>query len=83
MPVLSFSLNGLRDILKLPPPDYLKIDVDGAEAEIIANCSFDNVKEILVEVGSDESQQTVRKILSKEFTLVDTDELIGSIDGCE
>ena len=80
IPVLSFSLDGLRTILKLPPPDYLKIDIDGAEAEIISNSFLGSVKEILVEVGSDESRDTVHKILSKEFKLVDTDELIGVRD---
>ncbi|OHA20658.1 MAG: hypothetical protein A2836_02250 [Candidatus Taylorbacteria bacterium RIFCSPHIGHO2_01_FULL_45_63] len=77
MPVISFSLNDLRSILKLPPPTYLKIDVDGAEAQILEGSSLDSVKEILVEVGSDESKDRVHQILSTSFKLVDTDDLIG------
>lgn len=77
LPVLSFSLDGLRDILKLPSPDYLKIDIDGREAAIVVHSSLDSVKEILVEVGSDESRTAVHRALEKNFIKFDEDELIG------
>lgn len=77
LPVLSFSLDGLIDILKLPPPDYLKIDIDGREAEIVENSSLNSVKEILIEVGSDESRERVRRALERHFEKFDEDELVG------
>ncbi len=77
LPILSFSLYGLRDILKLPPPDYLKIDIDGREAEVLENAPLDSVKEILVEVSSDESRERVRRVLEKDFVKYDEDELVG------
>lgn len=77
LPVLAFSLNGLRDILKLPSPDYLKIDIDGREADILENSALDSVKEILIEVGSDESKGRVHRTLEKNFVLFEEDELIG------
>ena len=77
LPVFSFSLRGLQDILKLSPPDYLKIDIDGQEADILAHGGFDSVKEILIEVSSDTSRDAVHRILEHSFRLFDEDALVG------
>ncbi|MDP2593102.1 MAG: FkbM family methyltransferase [bacterium] len=75
--LVAFSIDDLENILKLPPPEYLKIDVDGAETEIITNSSLHSVKEILVEIGSKTAEELIHKNLSVNFQLFDTDELIG------
>jgi hypothetical protein len=75
MQVMAMSLSGVQETFKLLPPDYVKIDVDGVEREIIENANFDNVKGVLVEVNSDESEGSVHNVLSKKFDRVAVDDL--------
>lgn len=77
LPVLSFSLAGLQKILMLPPPDYLKIDIDGSEADVLEHGGFGQVKELLIETSSAESERRVRAALQNDFAQTDIDELVG------
>ncbi len=77
LPVISFPLADLKKTLGIPPPDYLKIDVDGVEAGIIEHAALESVKEILVEPSSEESRARIASALEKDFSLVDIDELVG------
>jgi len=58
---IAISLDSLVDLLKLPLPDYIKIDVDGTESLILSgatNC-LGKVKEILVEVDLKNNSQII------------------------
>ena len=48
---VGFTMNDIAEILKLPYPDYVKIDVDGIEHLILkgGNKLLKNVKSVLVE----------------------------------
>ena len=65
---LTFKLDDLIELFKLPTPTHLKIDVDGLELAIIrgawATIRDSRVKSILVEVREDsrESQQIIRLV---------------------
>jgi FkbM family methyltransferase len=50
--VLAFSVDHFRDTYGLPPPDHIKLDVDGIEAEIIqgARRTLSSVTSVLIEV---------------------------------
>lgn len=65
---VATSLDSLSDLLGLPVPDYIKIDVDGLESIILtgAQKTLTNVKEILIEVDKSNIIQIadVERILS-------------------
>ena len=75
-PTIGFILDELISTLKLPLPDYLKIDVDGIEHFILegANKTLKNIKEIHIEINDDfNKQEKVCKELSLKsgFSLKD------------
>jgi FkbM family methyltransferase len=60
MNILSYKTNSLdfkniKQIYKLNEPDYVKIDVDGNEFQILKSLldNFENIKSILIEVNKD------------------------------
>jgi FkbM family methyltransferase len=63
-PVLSFRLDDLVSQIGLPAPTLLKIDVDGAEAPVLAGAPLTlaspALRSILVEVRHDLSEEIVR-----------------------
>jgi FkbM family methyltransferase len=65
---VSLSLDSLSDIVGLPTPAYIKLDVDGLESIILAGAqkSLAKVKEILIEVDKRNVSQIseVKNILS-------------------
>ena len=50
--VLKFALDDLIGVMALPQPNYLKIDVDGAEADVLegAIVCLKNVKSVFIEL---------------------------------
>ena len=65
---MAISLDSLSELLGLPVPDYLKIDVDGLESIILAGAqkTLTKVKEILIEVDKSNLSQIaeVKRILN-------------------
>jgi hypothetical protein len=65
---MAISLDSLSELLGLPVPDYLKIDVDGLESIILAGAqkTLTKVKEILIEVDKSNLSQVaeVKRILN-------------------
>ena len=56
---LGISMNDAKNFLKIPQPDYLKIDVDGIE-HLILKCGekiLSNTREVLIEVNERFEQQ--------------------------
>jgi len=53
--MLALSINDLVNIYKFPKPNYIKLDVDGIEFEILKGATdvFDTLKEILFEASID------------------------------
>jgi FkbM family methyltransferase len=62
-PVLTYRLDDLVDQFALPPPNHLKLDVDGAEAEVLrgATRSLQSgaLQTVMVEVNEDETDEVV------------------------
>ena len=56
---ICFTIDNLAEILKLPYPTHIKIDVDGLEAEVLQGASnaIENVKSILIEVDKNYESQ--------------------------
>jgi len=82
---LSFTIDQVVKDLKLPKPDFIKLDVDGIEQFILAG-GIDvlrSVKSILVEVNKDfiEQDQKVRTLLESngfvQQQIVETDKYSG------
>jgi FkbM family methyltransferase len=65
---VAIALDSLSELLNLPVPSYIKIDVDGLESIILAGAqkTLTNVKEILIEVDKNNITQIVdvERILS-------------------
>jgi FkbM family methyltransferase len=55
-PVLTFALDHLVEQFELPAPDYLKLDVDGAELVALQGAarSLAGVRSVMAEIGEDE-----------------------------
>ena len=66
---ISYNLDDLIRLLKLPSPRYLKIDVDGIENVILRGCqeAFKTIESILVENDSQNrnSESEIHSILKK------------------
>ena len=82
--VLSFSIDDFRKIFQLPAPTYLKIDVDGAEEEILYGATETlkdkNVHSILVEMIDRDAANSQRMSgFLKNYGLVEQKKL--SADG--
>lgn len=78
---VELSMDSLIEIFGLPNPEYLKLDVDGLESEILkgATKSLKTVKSILVEVNQKNNEQgkEIHKILEDmDFTQLES---IGSV----
>ncbi|CAM8427506.1 fkbM_fam, methyltransferase, FkbM family [Candidatus Methylopumilus universalis] len=65
--IFSFNTIGISadkaiDILNIPPPDYIKIDVDGIESLILEGGEnlLRNVKEVLIEINDDFETQYIQ-----------------------
>jgi FkbM family methyltransferase len=56
---IGFSIDAFRRLFDLPPPNYLKIDVDGTEAEILdgaaATLADPALRSVLIELEIDET----------------------------
>jgi FkbM family methyltransferase len=61
-----------RDI---PPCDVLKIDVEGAEADILQHMHLDDVSLIVVEYQNDENRRQIKERLEPQFRLEYEDEV--------
>jgi len=73
---IEISLDSLIEIFGLPSPDYIKLDVDGLESQILKGAvkSLERVRSILVEVDKKNTEQgeEIYKILEGlHFTKVD------------
>ncbi len=66
---IGLSADEFKELLSIPMPDYVKIDVDGIEELILdgAKNLLKTVKEILIEVNKDNLNQSIliKKILTK------------------
>ncbi len=65
--IFSFNTIGISadqaiDVLNIPPPDYIKIDVDGIESLILEGGVnlLRNVKEVLIEINEDFETQYIQ-----------------------
>ena len=66
---------------QLPSCDVLKIDTEGCELEILQNINLKNVSLILLEYESDEAKDSIKRLLSQDFSIqyedsFDWDELL-------
>ena len=57
---VGLSMDQANSIMKIPQPDYIKMDVDGIEHIILANGEkvLKKIKSILVEINDDFSEQS-------------------------
>ena len=72
VPVRTFTLDHLLD--SYPMPDFLKIDVEGAEYQVLQGASrmlSDARPKIYVEVGSDLSDSVTAKLREHDYVLLD------------
>lgn len=73
--VIKYPLDQIISDFSLPPPQYLKIDVDGAEGTVIGGADKtlknEDLREIFIELtNSDEAKELAKKIESYGFNLV-------------
>jgi FkbM family methyltransferase len=68
-PVLTFPLDGLTSQFGLPKPTHLKIDVDGAEASVLAGARqcLENrdLKKVFIELEAGEAEQHCSRLLAE------------------
>lgn len=61
---LGFSIDDFRRLFALPPPDYLKIDVDGIEQRILdgaaATLADPALRSVLIELETEETDRNAR-----------------------
>jgi FkbM family methyltransferase len=72
-PVLAYRLDDLLSQLGLPAPSVLKIDVDGAEASVLAGApdtlAQRTLRSILVEIDRDRGDEVVRLLEAAGFAV--------------
>ena len=64
VPALQFALADLVEQFKLPRPTHLKIDVDGAELDVMLGIDWSTVSGVLVEVQP-ETEMTVTQTMTR------------------
>lgn len=64
-PILAFAADDLVERFALPPPDHMKIDVDGAEIEILrgAGAVLRGARSVLIEVEGKNAERFEAEIL--------------------
>lgn len=66
--VMAYSLDQLITDFDLPTPTHIKIDVDGAEFDVLSGMkkilSSPSLKEMLIEMNSDQEEQIIEILLS-------------------
>jgi FkbM family methyltransferase len=75
--VPAFNLDWL--LTRLPVPDLIKIDVEGAEAEVLCNQShmLNKVRPVIIcEVGSRSSEEITRLLTDASYRLFDGEKLL-------
>jgi FkbM family methyltransferase len=74
-PVLGYALDDLLERFRLPPPNHVKLDVDGAEAAVIAGAratlARPNLESVLVEVHAAEAAQVDAELLGAGLTQIE------------
>ncbi|MDA7805109.1 FkbM family methyltransferase [Schleiferiaceae bacterium] len=87
LPTIGFTLDALIAALKLPLPDYLKIDVDGIEHFILEGSTdiLRNVKEIHIEINDDFAKQekVCRELLTKSGFMLRDKQRSDLFDGSD
>ncbi len=59
----------------LPQCDVIKVDVEGAETAILKNMNLEQVSLILLEYQNKENRDSIKELLSSDFTLVHEDSM--------
>jgi len=72
-PVLSMSLDEIISRFALPTPDYIKLDVDGGELNVLrgaaATLGTPGLRSILIEVDDSLSDEVIRMLAAHRFEL--------------
>jgi FkbM family methyltransferase len=72
-PILAYGLDELVRTFALPPPTLVKIDVDGAESEVLAGArqtlAHERVRSVLVEVDDSQTDAVVAALADAALTL--------------
>lgn len=73
--VLGFALDDLLERFELPPPTLLKVDVDGAEADVLAGAVHTlaraDLRSVLIEVETTSQEAVLGAMASAGFALVE------------
>jgi FkbM family methyltransferase len=74
-PVLAYRLDDLVDQFGLPPPALLKVDVDGAEASVLAGgvrtLAEEGLRSVLVEIDRRRGDDVVRALSAAGFAVAE------------
>lgn len=63
-PIQVYAATDFQQAFSIPTPDYLKIDVDGTEAEVLqGTASMTSIKSVLVEAETDEADKRISGVL--------------------
>jgi len=72
-PMLMYRLDDLVELLKLPPPNHIKLDVDGGEISVLDGASrtleVPELRSVLVEVSAELSEAVAQKVEAKGLRL--------------
>lgn len=72
-PVLAFSLDDLVERFDLPAPNHIKLDVDGAEAQVVAGAartlSAPTMRTLMIELDDQEADSVIRTLDAAGFVL--------------
>jgi FkbM family methyltransferase len=75
VPTLGFALDDLLDRFALPAPTLLKLDVDGAEAQVVAGAratlARPELRSVLVEIEERSQDEVVAALAAARFALVE------------